>query len=307
MLSCLSRTQADAEGAGPMENATFCFALSSPPRLVSAGEDVDFLLGYSQEEFHSARVQLRDRIHPEDAGLAEALFSQNHTDTSGSVNLRIRHADGKIRCLKARYAKTHTRDDGFKLDLWMEDVRKVSEPSDAILIASFKTLIEHSNDYIYIKSRNHVILAASQTMPNLIESNGGRTELVGTTDYDNHPEQTADIYYRLEEKAFAEGRRVNQIQQVPAKDGTKRWIDNRKYPINGPGGEIIGVLGIAPDITEHVEAQERQRESEESQRQAQKIAGLGSYALDIHSGLWTSSDIMDEIFGIDSAYERSVG
>jgi len=290
-----------------MENATFCFALSSPPRLVSAGEDVDFLLGYSQEEFHSARVQLRDRIHPEDAGLAEALFSQNHTDTSGSVNLRIRHADGKIRCLKARYAKTHTRDDGFKLDLWMEDVRKVSEPSDAILIASFKTLIEHSNDYIYIKSRNHVILAASQTMPNLIESNGGRTELVGTTDYDNHPEQTADIYYRLEEKAFAEGRRVNQIQQVPAKDGTKRWIDNRKYPINGPGGEIIGVLGIAPDITEHVEAQERQRESEESQRQAQKIAGLGSYALDIHSGLWTSSDIMDEIFGIDSAYERSVG
>ncbi len=261
MLSCLPRAQSDAEGAGPMESATFCFALNCPPQLVSAGDDVQALLGFRPEEFLTASVQLQDRIHPEDAGLAETLFSQKSTNTSGAVNLRIRHADGKIRCLKVRYAKTHMGDGGLKLDLWMEDVRKVSEPGDAILLASFKTLIEHSNDYIYIKSRNHVILAASQTLPNLIESNGGRTELVGTTDYDNHPEQTADIYYRLEEKAFAEGRRVNQIQQVPAKDGTKRWIDNRKYPINGPGGEIIGVLGIAPDITEkHGSGRETARE-----------------------------------------------
>ncbi len=290
----------------PMSDATFCFILKSPPQLISAGEEVEALLGFRREEFLTASVQLRDRVHAEDAGLAESLFSPDSTKTSGSVNLRIRHADGKIRCLKARYARTHTKGGGAKLDLWMEDARKVSEPDDAILIGSFKSLIEHSNDYIYIKSRNHVILAASQTLSNLIESNGGRTELIGTTDYDNHPEQAADIYYRLEEKAFAEGRRVNEIQQVPAKDGTKRWIDNRKYPINGPGGEIIGVLGIAPDITEYMEAGERLRQSEESLREAQKVAGLGNYTLDFHSGRWTSSDIMDEIFGIDRTYERTI-
>ena len=155
-----------------MSDATFCFALNSPLQLVSVGEDAESLLGYRPEEFLTARVQLKDRIHPEDADLAATLFSPKSTNTSGSVNLRIRHADGRIRCLKARYAKTHARDHGPKLELWIEDARKVSEPGDAILIASFKTLIEHTNDYIYIKNRNHVILAASRTLPNLTESNG---------------------------------------------------------------------------------------------------------------------------------------
>jgi len=290
-----------------MENATFCFALSSPPRLVAAGEDVDSLLGYSQEEFHSAKVQLQDRIHPEDAVLAESLFSQNHTGASGSVNLRIRHADGKIRCLKARFAKTHTQEDGFMLDLWMEDARKVGEPGDEVLIASFKTLIEQTNDYIFLKNCNHVILAASRSLPDFTESTNQAGELVGKTDYDIHPEAVADAAYRLESRGFAEGQRVNERQQLRMQDGSWRWIDNRKYPINGPGGEIIGVLGIAPDITEHVKAEDRLRESEESLRQAQRIAGLGSYALDILSGVWTSSEVMDEIFGIDQMYERTIG
>lgn len=307
MVISVAQVQADAEVQGQMSDATFCFALNSPLRLVSVGEDAESLLGYAPEEYLTARVQLKDRIHPEDADLVATLFSLKRTDASGSLNLRIRHADGKIRCLKARYAKTHARGHGPKLELWIEEARKVSEPGDAILIASFKTLIEHTNDYIYIKNRNHVILAVSRTLPNLIESSCGPTELIGTTDYNNHPEQTADIYYRLEEKAFAEGGRVNEIQQVPTKDGTKRWIDNRKYPVNGPDGEIIGIFGVAPDITEFIEAEKRLRDSEESLQEAQKIGGLGGYSLDILSGVWTSSEVMDEIFGIDRAYQRTVG
>ncbi|MGD0348108.1 MAG: EAL domain-containing protein [Terracidiphilus sp.] len=290
-----------------MSDATFCFALRSPPQLVSVGANAEALLGYAQEEFLTANVQLRDRIHPEDAGLAETLFSRKSTNTSGSMNLRIRHADGKIRCLKARYAKSHTRGEGFRLELWMEDAGKVSEPGDAILNASFKTLIEHTDDYILLKNCNHVILAASRSLPTFTESASQASELVGKTDYDLHPEAIADIAYRLESRAFAEGRRANVLQQLRTQDGALRWIDNRKYPINGPGGEIIGVLGIAPDITEHVEAEGRLRESEESLREAQRIGGLGSYKLDILSGVWTSSEVMDEIFGIDRTYERTVG
>jgi len=288
-----------------MSDATFCFVLNPPPQLVSVGDDAEALLGYAKEEFLSARVELKDRIHPEDAGVAEALFSPKSAKTSGSVNLRIRHADGRIRCLKVRYAKTHKRGGGPKLNLWIEDARKVSEPGDAGLIVSFKTLIEHTDDYIFLKNSNHVILAASRSLANLTESAKQVTELVGKTDYEIHPEAIADVGYRLESKAFAERKRVNELQRLPTQDGAQRWIDNRKYPINGPGGETIGILGIAPDITVYVEAEERLRESEESLRQAQKIAGLGSYALEILSGVWTSSDILDDIFGIDRTYERT--
>jgi PAS domain S-box-containing protein len=46
--------------------------------------------------------------------------------------------------------------------------------------------------------------------------------------------------------------------------------------------------------------------SEEMLRESQLIAGLGSYVLDIPSGLWKSSGVVDQIFGIDEDYKRSV-
>lgn len=56
---------------------------------------------------------------------------------------------------------------------------------------------------------------------------------------------------------------MNQVQQIPAQDGSNRWIDNRKYPITGPVGEVVGILGIAPDVTPQIEARLKLRESED--------------------------------------------
>jgi len=40
--------------------------------------------------------------------------------------------------------------------------------------------------------------------------------------------------------------------------------------------------------------------------ESQRIAGLGSYILDIPSGIWESSEVMDQIFGIDQRYQHTV-
>jgi PAS domain S-box-containing protein len=41
-------------------------------------------------------------------------------------------------------------------------------------------------------------------------------------------------------------------------------------------------------------------------KESQAIAGLGTYVLDIPTGTWTSSPVLDNIFGIDDDYVRSV-
>ena len=46
--------------------------------------------------------------------------------------------------------------------------------------------------------------------------------------------------------------------------------------------------------------------SEASLKESQRIATLGNYTLDIRSGLWTSSEVLDQILGIDNTFERSV-
>jgi diguanylate cyclase (GGDEF)-like protein/PAS domain S-box-containing protein len=280
-----------------MSYVAFRIVLTDLPRVVSLDEEVEALLGFTRQDFLEAKVNLKDCVHRDDAALFDSLFFRDLQDSSGAVNLRLRRADGRILCTCGHFKKESSRDGTVTLELHLADARTVKAPSDASLVNSFKSIIEHSTDYIYVKNRNHVILAASQALPKLIEFNGGRTELVGTTDYDNHPESTADIYYALEEKAFAEGRRTNLIHQVLLRDGTKRWIDNRKYPINGPDGEIIGIFGVAPDITEYIEVQNRLRGSEEQLRQAEKIAGLGSYILNIPKMQWTVSPELMTLVG----------
>lgn len=48
------------------------------------------------------------------------------------------------------------------------------------------------------------------------------------------------------------------------------------------------------------------RKSEQLLQESQIIAGLGSYVVDVMAGRWTSSEMLDHIFGIDAAFDRSV-
>ncbi|RPI06903.1 MAG: PAS domain S-box protein [Ignavibacteriae bacterium] len=72
-------------------------------------------------------------------------------------------------------------------------------------------------------------------------------------------------------------------------------IDNAKY-----------LQCIIRDITERKRAEKTLRENEAKLQEAQRIAGMGHYVLDISTGLWTSSKMLDEIFGITKNTVRNI-
>ncbi len=82
-----------------------------------------------------------------------------------------------------------------------------------------------------------------------------------------------------------------------------QWFNT---PLIAATGEVSGVLSMALDVTEHQQAEEALRESERLLLESQSVAQVGSYVLDIHSGVWKSSPVLDRIFGIGENYERSV-
>jgi PAS domain S-box-containing protein len=66
------------------------------------------------------------------------------------------------------------------------------------------------------------------------------------------------------------------------------------------------ILSIINDITERKQIAEKLQNSESFLKETQVIANLGTYLMDITTGKWVSSEVLDKIFGIDSDFDKSV-
>jgi diguanylate cyclase (GGDEF)-like protein/PAS domain S-box-containing protein len=108
------------------------------------------------------------------------------------------------------------------------------------------------------------------------------------------------------DQAVMQGDVVLQTEEhLATTDGRVTYLVT-KGPLHGPDGQVNGIFGIARDVTEREQTRERLAEMLATLRESQVIAGIGSYLLEIDSGAWSSSDILDRLFGIDDGYDHSV-
>lgn len=244
-------------------NASFCLRIGADAVCIAsvAGDPMQ-LLGFSEQAFLAGEVDLMARIHADDADIVAQLFAPQATVTRQVANLRMRQATGRIRCVKCSYEKWATAA-GVTLDLLLEDAKSLSRTlEDASATASVRAMMENTDDFIYFKDRNHVFTGASQTLVSITDPSEHWTDLIGKSDYDVFPEAHADAYYRLEKQVFAGLPAVQEVQAYVTKDGQMGWVDNRKYPITNAAGQVIGLFGIARDITDLKRTQEALADSE---------------------------------------------
>jgi len=243
--------------------ATFRITLSQPPKVLAVDGDVEFLLGYRAAQFVNGEVALAALIHPHDQDVADAIFSAAARAAPFTFNLRLRQANGRIRCVQGSYTQVVDEAGLPLLEMRLVDAKSLHASVDAAsLAAHFVAMMESTSDYIYFKDRNHVFTAASQTLVSITDPSNHWTDLIGQTDYDVFPEGFADAFYRLEKQVFAGSAVAHEIQQIRTSDGRIGWIDNRKSPITDGQGNVIGLFGIARDITAQRRAQQALIESE---------------------------------------------
>ena len=84
--------------------------------------------------------------------------------------------------------------------------------------------------------------------------------------------------------------------------GEVRDVEVSSGPIEVQGRTLL--FSIVQDVTERRRMELALREREAQLEQAQRIAHVGHYVLDIAAGSWTSSAGFDEIVGIDPGYAR---
>ena len=90
----------------------------------------------------------------------------------------------------------------------------------------------------------------------------------------------------------------NEYRIVRRNDGQERWIHGAGQIVIGSDGRVTRFFGTSQDITERKHFEQRLSQSEAELKEAQAVAHLGSWTLDIVSDTLSWSDEVYEIFGL---------
>jgi PAS domain S-box-containing protein/putative nucleotidyltransferase with HDIG domain len=160
----------------------------------------------------------------------------------------------------------------------------------------------------------HEILNAAQDMIFIIGSDGlvryvndvaaehlGRRldEIVGRPIQEFFPSDIARLRANHIETAFRTGKSQYYENPMPFRKGVL-WLGTWLTPLRDPEGKVHSVLGVSRDITDRKTAGERAQENETLLREAQEVAHVGHWKLDLVSNRLTWSDEVFRIFGRDS-------
>jgi PAS domain S-box-containing protein len=160
----------------------------------------------------------------------------------------------------------------------------------------FRLVVEHIPMRIFIKDINSVYVSCNE----LCAQDWGLapSAIAGMTDFDFHPHELAE-QYRADDKLVMRSGQPAEMERRYVIGGKELFAHTIKVPFRDKDGRTVGVLGILWDITERRLAEERLRLSEHDLAEAQSIAHLGSWSLDLASNELTWSAENYRIFEID--------
>ena len=125
-----------------------------------------------------------------------------------------------------------------------------------------RTLIDSLPDHIFVKDRQSRFLINNLAHVRTLGATR-QDEVLGKTDRDIFPAESANQYYEDEQALMKSGQPLNREESVVI-PGTseKRWLQTTKVPLRDKQGAVVGLMGINRDITEMKQVEEALRESQ---------------------------------------------
>ncbi|HLP96979.1 MAG TPA: HD domain-containing phosphohydrolase [Sideroxyarcus sp.] len=127
-----------------------------------------------------------------------------------------------------------------------------------------------------------------------------RADLLGKNDYDLFTKDQADFFIQ-EDRAVLASRKLQEIAEEPIKtaDGSEKWLHTFKTGLYDEAGNPTHLLGISVDITARKRMADELRASAAKLAEAQRMAHLGHWLLDLEKNELQWSDEIFRIFEID--------
>ncbi len=124
-----------------------------------------------------------------------------------------------------------------------------------------KILVDTIPDLIWLKDPDGIYLGCNPTFERFFGAK--ESIIVGKTDYAFVDKDLADFFRDHDRKAMELDKpSINEEWLTFSEDGYHGLFETIKTPMRSPDGELIGVLGIARDISERKKAEEKLKNSE---------------------------------------------
>src|SRR5262249_32702512 len=114
----------------------------------------------------------------------------------------------------------------------------VTNASPAQAQALLEALMDNIPDWIYFKDTQSRFLQCSKTHAKRLGVS--REQVVGKSDFDFHPPETAAEFHRDEQRLFETGEAlINKVEKKLRPNGEVMWTSTTKVPMRDASGKII--------------------------------------------------------------------
>jgi len=261
------------------------------------------MIGYSREEMIGQSARMLYPSQDEFDRVGRDHYDQVRRYGIGSIETRWKRKDGTNLDILLSSAPLDSQDLSLGVVVTATDItdRKKAEAAIVESESKFRAIASYTPDHILMQDLDLRYTFVVNPQLGLTEA-----DMIGKTDRDFLPPEVAEKLIAAKRKVLQTGQPLPFAVSVKNRKAEIEHFEGSYIPKFGADGRVDGLIGYFQNVTERKRSVEALRESENFLRESQIIAGLGSYVLDIPNGLWKSSAVLDQVFGIDQAYQRSV-
>ena len=158
-----------------------------------------------------------------------------------------------------------------------------------------EAVIEGTTDDVFVKDVDGRFIALNARAAQTVGR--PREELIGRLLHEVLPQEVADMMAETDRRVLERGM-VETFEEVVSVDGDPHVLLTTKGPYRARDGTLLGTFGIARDITARKAQEQEATQSEERFRLAQEGAGMGTWDLDLATGVTTWSDGLRKLYGV---------
>lgn len=185
------------------------------------------------------------------------------------------------------------------LGAWLASVRRAVGIRTRALEreqAQLRTLVESSPDLVWLKDGDGVYRACNAQTASVFGK--PREAILGKRDVDLFEPATAERFARDDSAALRAAGPVTSEEGAPPGAFEGHVFETIKTPVTHPDGTVLGVLGVARDITERREHERTIREQERLLTEMSALAQIGAWEIDLVNDGFHWTDELARIYEI---------